>query len=197
MAKLPKFYQSDSVLQNSEFGELARHLGFVVIVWGLVEDATRELLDSVALIGERNTTVRTTVLSMTPFRGQIDILRRTAFIHQPDSDWFKELDAVLSEIEGKLHEQRNRFIHDPWVEDDDGKIVRTARGKLEVSVSKDKKGNRSLKILEPKPATLAEITDFLDKAYACYHKLIQSRRDYLVWLVASDARPAWFDDVMD
>jgi hypothetical protein len=54
-----------------------------------------------------------------------------------------------------------------------------------------------IKILEPKPATLAEITDFLDKAYACYHKLIQSRRDYLVWLVASDARPAWFDDVMD
>jgi len=69
---------------------------------GLVEDATRELLDSVALIGERNTTVRTTVLSMTPFRGQIDILRRTAFIHQPDSDWFKELGSGPIDVRGAI-----------------------------------------------------------------------------------------------
>lgn len=190
MVTLPKMLKGDEVLQNKDLIELAKRLGFVVIVWGLVEEATRELLGSVALINEGDRHVTQTVLAHTAFRDQINILRRTAYIRRPDSTWYSELEVLLSKIEGELHAKRNRFIHDPWIEDEDGIIVRTERGKGEISVAKSG-GERSLKLSKPKPATLDEINSFLDEAYAAHVKLVDSRRDYILWFAENPPPYLW------
>lgn len=190
MPELPKMLKGDEILQNKDLAELAKRLGFVVIVWGMVEEATRELLDSVALINEGDRHVTQTILAHTAFRDQINILRRTAYIRRPDTTWYSELDALLSKIESELHAKRNRFIHDPWIENDDGIIVREERGKGEISVAK-KGGTRSLKRAEPKPATLDEIIAFLDEAYAAHVKLVDFRRDYLIWFSQNPPPYLW------
>lgn len=190
MVALPKMLNGDEILQNKDLGELAKHLGFVVIVWGMVEEATRELFGSVALINEGDRHVTQTVLAHTPFRDQVNILRRTAFIRRPDSDWYRDLDALLTRIERPLHDKRNRFIHDPWIENDDGIIVRTERGKGEVTVAKDK-GTRTLKVTEPKPATLDEVRAFLNEAYDAHKALIQFRIDYILWFAQNPPPYLW------
>lgn len=195
MARLPKVKRGDEILQTEGMDGLARHLGFVVIVWGMVEESIRELLHSVVMISEPNEHVATVVMSETPFRSQISILRKAAFIKRPESEWFVKLDRTLTSVESTLHDRRNRFIHDPWIPDDDGAIIRVERSKSEVSIGE--KGRRALKLREPVNTTIAEIVTFLEQADGCYLDLIERRSEYLIWAFQNAQLPLHIRNDMD
>jgi hypothetical protein len=153
---------------------------------GMVENKVRELLHSVVMISEPDRDIATAVMSETPFRTQISILRKAAYIKRGDVGWFQKLDAALTEVGGPLSEKRNRFVHDAWVADD-GIIVREVRGALEVTIGS--KGKRALNVVPPTKTTVADIKRFLIAADAQYRELIDLRIEYLMWAVENDEFP--------
>ncbi|WP_206245884.1 hypothetical protein [Novosphingobium terrae] len=186
MTKIPVDNSGDEILDATDMENLARHLGFVVIVWGMVETKVRELLHSVVMISEPDRDIATAVMSETPFRTQISILRKAAYIKRGDGEWFNKLDAALSELLGPLSEKRNRFVHDAWVAED-GIIVREVRGALEVSIGN--KGKRALNVIPPAKTTVADIARFLTAVDAQYRALIDLRVEYLMWAMENDKFP--------
>ena len=55
---------------------------------------------------------------------EIQIARALAFTQNVSTDWYKDVDLVLWHIETELMARRNRFVHDRWFPDNQGRIVR-------------------------------------------------------------------------
>ena len=162
-------------------------LGGVVVVWGMVEDGVRSMVEHTVLAAQPNPEMRGIVLAHTDFRSQLKMLRRAIHVFKPNDEWAKELDALLAEIEGQLHDRRNRYIHDLWAENDDGIIVQIERGKGEFKV--DGKGsNARLVWKEPKPAIIDELWDFFERISTVYEQLLRLRVDYMKWFVEDTER---------
>jgi hypothetical protein len=169
------------------FGDMTEALGGVVVVWGMVEDAVRSMVEHTVLAAQPNPEMRGIVLAHMDFRSQLAMLRKSLHTFKPNDDWGKELDALLAEIEGKLHDRRNRYIHDLWRDDEAGGIVQIERGKGEFKV--DGKGsNARLVWKEPKPAIIDELWDFFERISKVYETLLRLQTRYMEWVVEDTKR---------
>lgn len=164
--------------EKPTFGDLTEALGGIVVVWGMVEDGVRKLLNTVVLNNERDKQISGIVMAESTFRAQLNMLRKAAHVRRPDSDWTKRLDELLREIGDSLHAKRNRYIHDLWTEDGSGVIVKVVRGQEEVT-AKRKNGVTQIVWQEPKPAILEEIWDFFERISCVYESLLELDVEYL------------------
>lgn len=175
------------------FGDLTEALGGIVVVWGMVEDGVRKLLNTVVLNNERDKQISGIVMAESTFRAQLNMLRKAAHIRRPDSDWAKRLDELLREIGDSLHAKRNRYIHDLWAENGSGVIVKIIRGQEEVA-TKRKNGATQIVWQEPKPAILEEIWDFFERISCVYETLLELDVEYLRMMVHDAEKEAAYKD---
>lgn len=98
--------------------ELHKHapaIGYVCILWGFVES---ELNFSLALLFKSmdDDAFRALVANM-DIREKVEVVRAVGFLQRPSKIWFEELKAALNKIDNVLRPERNRIIHDQWVND--------------------------------------------------------------------------------
>lgn len=169
------------------FGEITEILGGVVVVWGMVEDRVRSMVEHTVLAAQPNPEMRGIVLAHMDFRSQLTVLRKSLHAFKPNDDWASELDAVLAEIEGRLHDRRNRYIHDLWRDDEAGGVARLERGKGEFKV--DGKGSNARLIWkEPRPAIVDELWDFFERISTVYEILLHLQTRYMEWVIEDTKR---------
>lgn len=173
--------------EKPTFGDLTEALGGVVIVWGMVEDGVRSMVEHTVLAAQSDPEMRGVVLAHMDFRSQLAVLKKSLHIFKPNDDWAKELDALLADIEGKLHDRRNRYIHDLWRDDAAGGIVQIERGKGEVKVDR-RGGNARLVWKEPKPAIIEELQDFFERISTVYENLLRLQTRYMEWVIEDTKR---------
>ncbi|APR53675.1 hypothetical protein CA223_19760 [Sphingomonas koreensis] len=149
---------------KSELEDIATQLGYAVVVWGMLENTIRELFRDVVLTDDRDKRVQAIILSETPLRAQIGMIKKAAGLRQPgQGDWLKRLTDSLNLVAGRLHEERNRLVHDLWEQQENGEVMKIVRGKQEVAASK-KADEWQLVIAEPQPALAGEIETFFHEA---------------------------------
>jgi hypothetical protein len=105
---------SDVTEQPEEFNQLMIALGSIVVMWGMVEDVTRAFTRDVVFETGTGSNIEQIILSETPFRSQLDILKKVCHVRRGNTDWYEKLSAQIGLLSGPLHAKRNRFIHDLW-----------------------------------------------------------------------------------
>lgn len=165
---------------SNDLNELMTALGSVVVVWGMIEDVTRHFLRDVVLGAEADERVELIILSEIPFRTQLDILKKVAYVRRSNCEWFDRLAALVGELSGSVHAERNRLIHDLWEQSEDGQIIKSVRGKEETSVAKQK-GEWHLKLTGERPVPVDEVEAFFEKAADCADAMLSLKNEYVTW----------------
>ena len=173
--------------EKPTFSDMTEALGGVVVVWGMVEDGVRSMVEHTVLASQPNPEMRGLILAHIDFRSQLAMLRKAIHVIKTVDDWTKELNALLVDIEGPLHNQRNRYIHDLWRDDEEGGIVQIERGKGEFKVN-GKGSNARLVWKETKPALVDELWDFFERISTVYETLLSLQTRYMEWVVEDTKR---------
>lgn len=168
---------------KDDLSELMMALGSVVVMWGMVEDVTRHFMRDVVLGDDTDERVECIILSETPFRTQLDILKKVAHVRRPNSDWFNRLAALIGELSNSMHAERNRLIHDLWEKNEEGQILKYVRGKEETAVAK-KGGEWQLKVTGERAVPVAEVEAFFDRAADCLEAILALNGEYMEWKMA-------------
>lgn len=169
--------------EKDDLNELMMALGSVVVMWGMVEDVTRHFMRDVVLGDDTGDKVERIILSETPFRTQLDILKKVAHVRRPNSDWFDRLATQIGKLSGSMHAERNRLIHDLWEKSDEGQILKYVRGKEETAVAK-KGGEWELKVTGERAVPVAEVEEFFEKAADCLETMLALKAEYVEWKTA-------------
>ena len=172
---------------ENNLNKLMMALGSVVVMWGMVEDVTRRFLRDVVFGPEADESVERIVLSETPFRTQLDILKKVAHVRQPNADWFDRLVILIGELSGSIHAERNRLIHDLWEQNDEGQILKYVRGKEETAVAK-KGGEWQLKMTGEREVSVAEVEAFFEKAADSLEAMLALKVEYVQWKTSEKAK---------
>lgn len=167
---------------EGDLTDLMTALGSVVVIWGMVEDVTRQFMCDVVLGNDTDESVERIILSETPFRTQLDILKKVAHVRRPNTDWFNRLAAQIGELSNSMHAERNRLIHDLWEKNDEGQILKYIRGKEETAVAK-KAGEWQLKVTGEREVPVAEVEAFFDRAADCFEAMVDLKGEYVAWKV--------------
>lgn len=69
-------------------------------------------------------TVNNTLLGVMGLREKIQALHTIGFKRAIDKDWYEQLARTLNLIDNELRPERNRMIHDFWIDDLDGELRR-------------------------------------------------------------------------
>ena len=165
---------------KDDLNDLMMALGSVVVMWGMVEDVTRLFMRDVVLGNDTDERVERIILSETPFRTQLDILKKIAHVRRPNSDWFNRLATLIGELSGSMHAERNRLIHDLWEKTEEGQILKYVRGKEETAVAK-KGGEWQLKVTGERAVPVAEVEAFFEKASDCFEAALALKGEYVEW----------------
>ena len=72
---------------RNDLNELMTALGSVVVVWGMIEDIARHFLTEVALGNDVDDRVDLIIISEIPFRTQLDILKKVAYVRRSNCEW--------------------------------------------------------------------------------------------------------------
>ncbi len=179
---------------EDDLTDLMTALGSVVIIWGMVEDVTRQFMRDVVLGNDTDERVERIILSETSFRTQLDILKKVAHVRRPNTDWFDRLTAQISELSNSMHAERNRLIHDLWEKNDEGQILKYIRGKEETSVAK-KAGEWQLKVTGERAVPVAEVEAFFEKAADCFEAMLDLKSEYVEWRV-EEAQTKTMEDLV-
>lgn len=168
---------------KNDLNELMMALGSVVVMWGMVEDVTRNFMRDLVLGNDTDETVERIILSETPFRTQLDILKKVAHVRRPNTDWFDRLAVQIGELSNSMHAERNRLIHDLWEQNEEGQILKYVRGKEETAVAK-KRGEWQLKVTGEREVPVAEVEAFFEKAADCFDAMLTLKGEYVEWKTA-------------
>ena len=166
--------------EGSDLSELMTALGSVVVVWGMIEDITRHFLTDIALGSDADDRVDLVIISEIPFRTQLDILKKVAYLRRSNCEWFDRLVVVLNDLSNSMHAERNRLIHDLWEANEEGQIIKYVRGKEEATVSKSK-GEWKLKLTGERAVPVDEVEAFFEKAANCADALLALKMEYVEW----------------
>lgn len=172
---------------ENNLNKLMTALGSVVVMWGMVEDVTRRFLRDVVFGADVDESVERIMLSETPFRTQLDILKKVAHVRQPNADWFDRLAILIGELSGPIHAERNRLIHDLWEQNEEGQILKYVRGKEETAVSK-KKGEWQLRMTGEREVSVTEVDAFFEKAADCFEAMLALKGEYVEWESSEKAK---------
>lgn len=171
--------------EEQDLTDLMTALGSVVVVWGMVEDITRQFMREVVLGNDTDESVERIILSETPFRTQLDILKKVAHLRRPNTDWFNRLAAQIGNLSNSMHAERNRLIHDLWEKNDEGQILKYVRGKEETAVAK-KAGEWQLKVTGEREVPVAEVQAFFEKVADCFEAMLDLKGEYVEWAVEKE-----------
>ena len=180
--------------EQDELNKLMMALGSVVVIWGMVEDITRMFLRDLVFDREGDNTIQHIVLSETPFRTQLDILKKAAHVRRPNTDWFNRLAEQVNELAGRMHAERNRLIHDLWEKNEEGLILKHVRGKEETAVAK-KSGEWQLKITGERAVPVGEVEAFFEKASDAVEAMMALKAEYVEWRTSRIADTAWANEM--
>ena len=180
---------------RNDLNELMTALGSVVVVWGMIEDITRHFLTEVALGNDVDDRVDLIIISEIPFRTQLDILKKVAYVRRSNCEWFDRLFMLINDLSTSMHAERNRLIHDLWEKNDDGQIIKYVRGKEEATVAK-KKGDWTLKLTGERAVPVDEVEAFFEKAANCADELLALKSEYVEWKFEA-AKKNHFKDLAD
>lgn len=173
----------DVTEQSDEFDQLMKALGSIVVMWGMVEDVTRAFTSDVMFENDTDPDIERIVLSETPFRSQLDILKKVAHVRRGNTGWYENLSAQIGMLSGPLHAKRNRFIHDLWEENERGQMIKYVRGKDETAVKKTG-GEWHLKLTGEQAVPVAEVEAFFDEAANAFETMLKLKSEYVEWQVA-------------
>ena len=160
--------------------ELMTAIGYVVVMWGMVEDVTRHLMCDVVFGFDTDESVERIILSETPFRTELDILKKVAHVRRPNSDWFNRLATQIGQLSGSMLAERNRLIHDLWEKNEEGQILKYVRGQDETDVAK-RAGQWQLKVTGERAVPVAEVEAFFEKATDCFEVMLGLKSEYVEW----------------
>ncbi len=166
--------------EKDDLSKLMMALGSVVVMWGMVEDITRHFLRDVVLGADTDDSVERIILSETPFRTQLSVLKKVAHVRRPNSEWFQRLAVQIGELSNSMLAERNRLIHDLWEANEEGQIVKFMRGKEETAVVK-KDGIWQLKVTGERAVPVAEVNAFFEKAADSLESMLALKREYVEW----------------
>jgi hypothetical protein len=166
--------------QKNDLNELMTALGSVVVIWGMVEDVTRTFTRDVIFGADTDEPVERIILSETPFRTQLEILKKVGYLRRSNDEWFARLAEQIGLLSNKLHAQRNRLIHDLWEKNDEGQILKYIRGKEEAAVTK-KGGDWQLKVTGERAVPVAEVEAFFEEAANCLEAMLNLKTEYVAW----------------
>jgi hypothetical protein len=94
--------------------EHATAIGYVCIHWSDLETHINLILSQVTpLPGDG---AARCITNNADVRDKIQMLKAVGFLHKPSDEWFEALSDVLDRIDNEIRPQRNRFIHDEWVD---------------------------------------------------------------------------------
>jgi hypothetical protein len=158
-------------------------LGSIVVMWGMIEDVTRAFTSDVVLENAADPNIERIILSETPFRSQLDILKKVAHVRRGNTEWYEKLSVQIGALSGSLHEKRNRFIHDLWEKNEHGQIIKYVRGKNESAVKKTG-GEWHLKLAGEQAVPVAEVEAFFDEAADAFEAMLKLKSEYVEWRVA-------------
>lgn len=137
----------------------AVELGRMCVAWSALELDVAVFLAS---LGEfRDPQTKNIVVGSMDFRRRVSALRAIAFCRRVNDEWFKKLDRVLGNIEGRMHEMRNRMVHDFWTEVGT-EAADVHRMELKPSVPKKGDGRRELKLANIEPVSVDDIKAFCE-----------------------------------
>jgi len=171
---------------KENISELMHALGAVVVIWGMLEDAVRNFTSLVIFGLDVQPELERALLSEVKFREQLKILKKAAVVRHDDKDWCAKLIDLLAEVGGRLHDKRNRYIHDLWEHSEEGGFVKYIRGSAEASVTKTS-GRLELRLAEGQEVMPAELDDFFSEVADRVDALIDLRANYVKWLLAQQS----------
>ena len=169
--------------QSDEFDQLMMALGSIVVIWGMVEDVTRAFTSDVVFEYDADPNIEQIIMSETPFRSQLDILKKVSHVRRGNTDWYENLSVQIGALSGPLHAKRNRFIHDLWEKNEHGRIMKYVRGKDETAVKKTG-GEWQLKFTGEQPVPVAEVEAFFEEAAEAFEAMLKLKSEYVEWRVA-------------
>lgn len=101
-------------IRHGTMDELAQEIGRMCLYWSELEmDVSLFLMD---LLNIEDVTSKNAVLGALDFRTKLELLLPMAFKRKPSDAWYVEVEKVVNHIANDLRSERNRIIHDSWIE---------------------------------------------------------------------------------
>lgn len=126
-----------------------------------------------SLIKIEDSVVNNVLLSALDFRAKIQASMAIGFSKKPDDAWFDELQQELNEIDNDLRPERNRMIHDYWLQLPE-KVIRMQHI---AKVIKDQR-SKVLTLANNKPITVGEIIALTVRIAKASGKMTELRNRY-------------------
>lgn len=115
-----------------------------------------------------------------PLRQKLDCLRLIGFTKMLDDKWFNRLEASINRFDDELRNERNRLIHDVWINfPDDHGASKLHRVQIAPRLKKKPEaGTRELHMTSSKPVTAEDISALCDRVIAEHVTMRRLRREY-------------------
>lgn len=101
-------------IRHETMDELAQEIGRMCLYWSELEMGVTLALDQLMHGSER--VVTNVVLGTMDMRSKLEALLPLAFNRRVNDHWYERVETVVNLINGDLRTERNRIIHDSWIE---------------------------------------------------------------------------------
>jgi hypothetical protein len=145
-----------SIIDGMDQSALKPHaiqIGFLCMFWSRLELELTMFLS--ALMGSSDGRVTVIVLNNMGFREKVSAAMALGFHKKPSDDWFTDLQKTLNEIDNDLRPNRNRWVHDFYLQAGDDVVKFTTKS----AVYREQARKFALKLLESQPTKPADIRD--------------------------------------
>jgi hypothetical protein len=101
-------------IRHRSMDELAQEIGRMCLYWSELETTVSLFL--LKLCDIPDSTTKNVIFGALDFRSKLHALLPMAFSKKPDDDWYARVEKVVNQIDNDLRAERNRIIHDSWIE---------------------------------------------------------------------------------
>lgn len=101
-------------IKHYSMDELAQEIGRLCMYWSELEMAISLLLSDLLRIEEA--VPKNLILGALDFRSKLHMLLPLGFHRKPSDQWYADLNEHVNHIDNVLRPERNRIIHDYWIE---------------------------------------------------------------------------------
>jgi hypothetical protein len=140
-------------VRHETMDELAQEIGRMCLYWSELEMTVTLALNQLMQTSEP--VVTNVLLGAMDLRGKIEALLPLAFHRRMNDHWYNEIEAIANLVNGELRTERNRIIHDSWIElpgrDEPHRM------RLHGKVVKTQSRTRELKLADYRPFTPKDV----------------------------------------
>lgn len=101
-------------IRHESLDELAQEIGRMCLYWSELEMEVSLALDQLSAVQDR--VVRNVFVGAIDFRAKLHALLPIAFDKRINDLWYENIEALVNHIDNDLRPERNRIIHDSWIE---------------------------------------------------------------------------------